>query len=255
MFAASKAYGKLIEKQLGRENPFYGTFTFLIFLLFFFCEVQCGIDNVSLRITSSTAIAHIQSFCKNEPNTAVVYWYFTFRDSASQNVDQCLRSLITNLCSKRADTPKALQEAYEQSNNGQLSPSTRSLMKILDAAIEGFENVYILFDALDECPKSGKQQEHERDDLMDHIHEICRWNKECLHMLTTSRREIDIEQSLASLSKELENFHEISVHGTMVEEDIRKYIRQSVKTRQFSNWKQDLKEEVETKLATQANGM
>ena len=91
---------------------------------------------------SSIVIAHIQEQCKNEPNSAVAYWYFTFRDSDSQSVDQCLRSLVTNLCSKRKETPKALQEAYELANNGQLSPSTESLMKMLNSAIDGFEHVY-----------------------------------------------------------------------------------------------------------------
>jgi hypothetical protein len=185
----------------------------------------------------------------------VVYWYFTFRDSASQNVDHCLRSLAINLCSKRADIPQALKEAYQQSNNGQLSPSTKTLMEILNDATDGFENVYIFLDALDECPISGKQQERERDQLMDRIHEICGWKKQCLHMLNTSRKERDIQESLASLSKELDNFNEISVQGALVEEDIRKYIRQSLTARQFNYWRPELKKEVETALASQASGM
>jgi ankyrin repeat domain-containing protein 50 len=212
-----------------------------------------NINKLTGFIDSSTVIAHIQEQCKNEPNSAVVYWYFTFRDSASQKVDQCLRSLVTNLCSKRRDTPKALQEVYEQANNGQLSPSTKSLMAMLNSVIDGFEHVYIFLDALDECPKSGK--ERERDELLERLHEICSWKKDCLHVLTTSRKERDIEDSLLDLSSKHENFKIITVQGAHVEQDIKKYIRNKLDARQFKGWKAELKVEVEIKLASQADGM
>jgi hypothetical protein len=163
--------------------------------------------------------------------------------------------LVANLCSKRKDTPKALQEAYELANNGQLSPSIESLMTMLNSAIDGFEHVYIFLDALDECPKSGRKQKRERDDLLERLYEICSWKKDCLHVFTTSRRERDIEEVLIKLSSESENFRDISVQGSYVEEDIKKYIRHKFEARQFKNWKADLKEEVEEKLASQANGM
>ena len=118
-------------KQRERENLSYGISFLFFFLLFILQLGQIELTITYLVLLSSTAINHIQSICKNKPNTAVVYWYFTFRDPASQIVDHCLRSLVTNLCSKRADTPKALQEAYEQCNNGQLSPSTKSMMAML----------------------------------------------------------------------------------------------------------------------------
>jgi len=242
-------------KQREPENLSYGI-SFLVFFLLFILQLgQIELTIMYSVLLSSTAINHIQSICKNKPNTAVIYWYFTFRNPASQIVDHCLRSLVTNLCSKRADTPKALREAYEHCNNGQLSPSTKSMMAMLNAAIDGFDDVYLFLDALDECPISGKQQERERDNLMGRLHEMCSWNKEGLHILTTSRKERDIEESLGALFEDLDNFKEISVHSSLVEKDIRKYIRQSLKARQFNNWRPHLKEEVENTLATQANGM
>jgi hypothetical protein len=197
----------------------------------------------------------MQKQCRAEPNSVVAYWFFTFRDPAYQSVDQCLRSLVANLCSMRKDTPEALQNAYESANNGQLSPDTESLMEMLNSAIDGFEHVYIFLDALDECPKSGKEQKRERDDLLERLYEICSWKKDCLHIFTTSRKERDIEEDLKSLSSEHENFKEISVQGVHIEEDIKRYIRHKFKAREFRNWKPDLKEEVETKLASQAEGM
>jgi hypothetical protein len=155
---------------------------------------------------------------------AIVYWYFTFKDSSTQKVDQRLRSLVTNLRSRRLDTPKAFQEAYEKANNGQLSPSTESLMAMLNAAIDGFEEVYIFVDALDECPKSSKEEDWEREEFLHCIHQICSWQKDSLHLLATSRKETDIQEFFISLSTSLESCRAISVQGKLVEVDIRKYI-------------------------------
>ena len=185
----------------------------------------------------------------------MVYWYFTFRDSITQKTDQCLRSIITNLCSKRSDTPRELQEAYTDANDGQLSPSTACLMTILNAVIDGFEDIYIFLDALDECPISGQAQERERDDLLKAIGEICSWQKDSLHLFVTSRKEKDIEESFEELSIAQDNFQAISVEGSHVEEDINKYIQQKLNSRQFKSWKPDLKHEVGKKLGSQAEGM
>ena len=157
--------------------------------------------------------------------------------------------------SKRKETPKALQEAYELANNGQLSPSTESLMKMLNSAIDGFEHVYIFLDALDECPKSGGEQEREREELLTRIHEICSWNKDCLHIITTSRKEKDIEESFTRLSTCHNNFKTVAFQGAHIEEDIKKYVRAKFKSGQFKNWSLELKKEAEIKLASQADGM
>lgn len=210
---------------------------------------------LTTRNNSSTVIAHVQEKCKNEPSWALGYWYFTFRDLSSQKVDQFLRSLVRSLCSQRRDTPTVIEEEYMQARYGDLSPSTKSLMNMLNSVLDGFENVYVLVDALDECPKLGKDQSRERDELLERIHEICSWNKPCLHILTTSRKEKDVEESLADLSKNIYNFQTVTVHGHHVEQDIRKYIQRKLAARQFKTWEPELKREVQEELAAQAGGM
>ena len=185
----------------------------------------------------------------------MIYWYFTFRDSATQTTDQFLRSVITNLCSKRSDTPRELQEAYTAANDGQLSPSTASLMAMLNAAMEGFEDIYIFLDALDECPMFSQGQERERNELLEAINEICSWQKVCLHLFATSRKEIDIEEFFEELSAAQDNFQALSVQGSHVEEDINKYIQHELSSRKFKSWTLELKQEVGQKLRYRADGM
>lgn len=200
-------------------------------------------------------ITHIQEIYKSELGWALGYWYFTFRDLNSQKVDQFLCSMVRSLYSQRRDTPTVIEEEYMQSNDGLLFPSTKSLMKMLNSVLDGFENGYILVDALDECPKLGGDQERERAELLERIHEICSWNKACLHILTTSRKEKDIEESLTDLSKNINNFQLVTVHGLHVKQDINKYLQLKLTASQFKTWGPELKREVQEKLVTQADGM
>jgi hypothetical protein len=128
-------------------------------------------------------------------------------------------------------------------------------MAMLHSVIDGFEDVYIFLDALDECPKSDREQEREREELLNRIHQICSWNKDCLHIITTSRKERDIEESFTGLSMSHNNFKIVAFQGAHVEEDIKKYIRAKFKSSQFKNWSPGLKKEAEIKLASQADGM
>jgi hypothetical protein len=128
-------------------------------------------------------------------------------------------------------------------------------MDMLNSVLDGFENVYVLMDALDECPKHSADQDRERDELLERIREICSWDNSCLHILTTSRKEKDIEESLTDLSRNITNFQVITVHGGHVEHDIRTYIQRKLAAHQFKTWQPKLKAEVQEKLATQADGM
>jgi hypothetical protein len=192
----------------------------------------------------SSVIDYIQKQYDKEPSSAIVYWYFTFTDAAKQDVSNAICSLIADICSNRRDTPEELQNAFRRNNFGQQKPPLRDLIAILQAVMDGFQDVYIVMDALDECPKAGSQ----RETLLDVLREIHSWQLPCLHLLTTSRREVDIQESL-NYSKD------ISIQGSQVEQDIVKYVEHCLEHHKFSSWKPSLKEDVKEALAKRADGM
>jgi hypothetical protein len=145
-------------------------------------------------------IDHLQELCLDEPNSMIAYWYFTFRDSGKQKVSNLLCSLIADICSNRRDTPEVLQKVYEQSNHGQQLPTTEGLLKMLRAVLEGFDDVYLAIDALDECPKDND----ERSKLLDIIHRINSWESAPIHVIVTSRSEVDIQQAFADMATNLD---------------------------------------------------
>ncbi|TVY40551.1 hypothetical protein LOCC1_G004799 [Lachnellula occidentalis] len=154
------------------------------------------------------------------------------------------------LCNRR-DTPPSLQNEYERANFGQQKPTMKSCIAMLKEVMAGFDNVYIVLDALDECPKV----EEKRHKLLDLLHDVCDWNLSSLHILVTSRRESGIVDSFTSFADELNNFTSIIAAGPQVEDDIKKYLQHQLQSSLFKNWTKPLTSDVEIALASKANGM
>lgn len=200
---------------------------------------------------SSTAIEQLKEISAHDSNVAVVYWYFTFTDTEKQSVSNCLSSMIADACSNLRNTPEIVQKAYDQANYGQQSPTYDSQLTMLKEAVAGFDHLYLVIDALDECPKN----DGEREKLLGVIESIHGWKTKCIHIMATSRNETDIASHFERMKKETGLITEIGLRNTHVEEDIKKYLRLRLEHKSFSKWKPKLKLEVKSSLAAKADGM
>ncbi|XP_014558237.1 hypothetical protein COCVIDRAFT_36442 [Bipolaris victoriae FI3] len=110
-----------------------------------------------------------------------------------------------------------------------------------------FPCVYIIFDALDEC--SG------RTELMDILKTMSAWQLENTHMLLTSRKERDIQNSLETFIYEQSH---VCLQSERVDKDIQKYVQQRLSNdKDFSRWEKDptVRQDIETTLVKGAQGM
>jgi hypothetical protein len=121
------------------------------------------------------------------------------------------------------------------------------LKATLSSILDSFESIYFILDALDECSLDGGERER----LLTAIREIHGWSNKRIHMLATSRMEIDIEDELAPLLTE----PSICIDSALVDEDIKAHVRTQLTASRFSNWPLNIKKDVELELTTQANGM
>ena len=103
--------------------------------------------------------------------------------------------------------------------------------------IGGFDHVYIVIDALDEC--KGRRK------LMEWISHVCESSKDRLHLLATSRPEPDIEDVMRSLATP------IVIVGDDMSPDMGKYIDENF---QEARWTRDM-EEVKEILLTGSGGV
>ncbi|KAJ5289140.1 hypothetical protein N7478_002170 [Penicillium angulare] len=90
-----------------------------------------------------------------------------------------------------------LWEDYELSGDQPDSKVLTGVVHDIICNIEG--SVYLVFDALDECPEATHTKE--RRSLLALLMGLLERHKDKVHILATRRREYDIEQKLAKSSK------------------------------------------------------
>lgn len=206
-----------------------------------------GIPGCGKTILSSTIIQSAVEYCQSRANSIVLYFYFDFNDVEKQRHEKMIRSLIVQMFSQRASISQALESLYSSCMNGERQPTYETLLQTLRQMLEGFEQIYLVIDALDEC--------EERDELVTGIEELTSWKELNLHILATSRREKDIEESIKSISDDEKR---ICIHSTLVNADIRAYIQGRLRTdRGLQRWrnKPEVQQEIEDMLMKKVDGM
>jgi ankyrin repeat domain-containing protein 50 len=162
-----------------------------------------------------------------------------------------LGSLIKQLCCRRPNTPRSLKDLGRYKEQGQ-RPDMKTLMDTLAATIHGFSDVFLVIDALDECPfDSG-----ERKKLLDCLRRIHVAKPDNLHLLCTSRREPDIEAVFNPLlSPPSKIALDLSIYRAAVNRDIGLYIDKTLATSDYDSWLESVKVEARATLIENADGM
>jgi hypothetical protein len=116
-------------------------------------------------------------------------------------------------------------------------------MVTLKHIIGGFEHVYVVLDALDEC------QDRER--LLPLVEEIMNWKIGKLHLLATSRAERDIADHIGPLVTA-----QINLRSTLVDADIQIHLRERLRNdSKLKKWPVKVHEQIEVVLTEGAHGM
>jgi hypothetical protein len=203
-----------------------------------------GIPGSGKTILSSIILQDLLRAYGDNKAKAVVYFYFDFNDSRKQNAESMLRSLICQLSRKTTNIPSRLENVFLLHEK---QPSSDELIRVLHQLTESFAEVYIVLDALDECSQ--------RSELMDILTTIGGWQLQKSHIIVTSRRERDIEDTLQIISSQRDH---ISFESKVIDEDIRQYVRQRLSDdKALNKWGKEvtLRQEIETTLIQGSQGM
>lgn len=122
-----------------------------------------------------------------------------------------IRSLVVQFAAQCPHLPESLQSAHSRSQSEEKPHTSEEMTTILRQMVKGFDNTYMLFDALDEYT--------DREDLLELIEALIDWNIDSLHILTTSRKENDIAMSLEPLVT-----CQLCIQSAAVDADIRVHI-------------------------------
>jgi hypothetical protein len=183
----------------------------------------------------------------------MAYFYIDFKDSNKQQVDGLLASLIAQLSAKSNPCYNILSDLYSEYDAGSRRPGDDALIDCLTnmLKIEKQPTIYIIMDAIDECPKSTDVVPP-REQVLRLVKRLVNLRLENVRICATSRPETDIRASLESLAS-----HNVSLHNENGQKwDISYYVRSVVCShRDMRRWREKDKELVIVTLSQKANGM
>ena len=128
----------------------------------------------------------------------------------------------------------------------------RDLKQMLETSgnLSGLTDVYIVVDALDECPQNVAN--YNREQLMDLLVAVNSLRSTKFHFLATSRPETDIESKLSSIV----GICEIRIKAGEVDEDIARHISDRLeRDEKLNSWKSADKDEIKQVLSKKPKGM
>jgi hypothetical protein len=206
-----------------------------------------GIPGCGKTILSSTVVEHLLQHCHNNVRIVTAYFYFDFNDTQKQDPELMLRSLLCQFLQRSVVIPKGVDALFLSCENGKRQPSLHALLEVTRQAMQEFTQVYIVLDALDECTQ--------RSELMDMLETVAGWQLDNLHLLMTSRKELDIERSLEGY---VEEDDAVCLQRDVVDQDIQRYVQQRLRDdKGLAKWNKDaaVRQEIEAALMGGARGM
>ena len=185
----------------------------------------------------------------------MVYFYFDFKDLNKQSCHDLLLSLVIQLATSSITCCDVLSRIHTAHKSGTQQPSDDTLKECLKEMLRqlGQGPIFIVLDALDECPDSPGIPSP-RDEVLLLVKELIDLQLQELHICATSRPEVDIRAILKPLA-----FRSVSLHDeTGQQSDIADYIRSVVNSSPspaMRKWREDDKILVIETLTERADGM
>ena len=176
---------------------------------------------MELTPSDSSAIVQDVMALRDAGLASLAYFYFDFRDVAKQSFHNLLSSILTQLSTPSDNFSKIISRVYQAHDHGTRKPSTSTLIACLKEmfALPNQGPIYIILDALDECPAYGIPSAREQ--VLNLLEDLVCLQLSDLRICVTSRPEVDIRTALEPLA-----FRPISLHDESGQKrDIEDYIR------------------------------
>ena len=201
---------------------------------------------------SSTIVEEIDAMRKSGLASLAIY-YYDFREDQKKDLRGLLSSILVQLCRQSDSYCAILSKLYSEHDNGSRDAGNDSLVLYLKDLLRlpGQLPIFLIIDALDECPNESALSSP-REQVLVFLENLIDSQFPSLRICITSRPEADIRIVLEPLT-----FRSISLHdesGQM--EDIENYIKSVVNNnRKMRRWKPEHKRLVIDVLTKRADGM
>jgi hypothetical protein len=222
-------------------------------------KVSCGellaksARSVSYHISTSSSIIEEIEGLHDTGLALMTYFYCDFKDKKKQDITGLLASLVAKLSAKSDPCYNILSALYSKYDAGSRQPNEDALFECLKSMlqIDGQPPIYLIIDAVDECPNSSDIVSP-RDRVLALVENLIALRLPSIRVCVTSRPEADIRASLEFLAS-----HTISLHDQSGQRnDIANYISFVVHSdRNMRKWRVEDKKLVIETLSQKADGM
>jgi hypothetical protein len=204
--------------------------------------------------SSSSVIQDIMTICESG-SAIMAYFYFDFRDLNKQTCHDLLLSLVSQLSTHSIPCCDILHRVHKTHDKGARQPSDDTLKRCLKEMLRllGQGPIFIVLDALDECPDSFCIPSP-RTEVLQLVEELVDLHLQQLHICATSRPEVDIRAVLEPLAFRPVSLHDQTGQTTDIADYVRSVVNSSPSTA-MKRWRPDDKNLVIKTLTERADGM
>ena len=184
---------------------------------------------------------------------SLAIYYYDFREDEKKDLRGLLTSILFQLCNQSNSYYDILSSFYSAHCDGTQSPGDDKLVRCLKdvLSLPGQAPVYLVVDALDECPNTSALSSS-RLEVLTLLEDLVDSQMPNLRICVTSRPEADIKPILEPLT-----FRSVSLHDERGQkEDIENYIKSVVNTnRNMRRWRPEHRQLVIDVLTRRVDGM
>ena len=187
---------------------------------------------------------------------SIAYFYFDFRDLEKQHRRNLLPSLLVQLSAQSSPRCDILHRLYLEHDNGTQKPTEAALMQCLKdmLTIPDQSPIYIILDALDECPNSYGVPSP-RWQVLSLVEQLMDLRLPRLHVCVTSRPEFDIRATLGRLALQSVSLHDESGQRDDIVDYVRSVVYSDSEETMMKRWREEDKKMVVDSLSEKADGM
>ena len=210
---------------------------------------------ISFKQSNSSSIIQQVERLRDTGLALIAYFYCDFRDRKKQEATGLLTSLCMQLSAKSDPCYGVLSALYSEYDGGSRRPDDDTLLNCLKKMlkIEGQPTIYMIVDAVDECPNASESDVKPcRDRVLDLVETLVVLHLPNVRICLTSRPEIDIRECLEPLASHVVSLHDQSGQKN----DIADYVSFVVHSdRNMRRWRPSDKKLVVETLSQKADGM
>ncbi len=220
--------------------------------VFWYVKLLMFLSGEPIVLASSTIIEDIDAMRKTG-QASLAFFYCDFREDQKKDLRGLLSSFLAQLCHQSDSYCDILSKFHSDHAKGLRSPSDDALVGCLKELLNLPRQapVYLIVDALDECPESSAVLSS-RVEVLNFMKQLVKSEIPNLRICVTSRPEIDIKNVLGPLI-----FCSVSLHDERGQKkDIEDYIKSVIRTHRKNDcWTTEHSQLVINVLIGKSNGM